>query len=170
MVALSLAAIQPISVSHLVMINGSSRLSSPFERLAPHALRTLAQAARIQDSVARERLIHSLVTNGDEAQLTVWAKLAAELREGEVVRVAPVLRQLLAAMSFKARRVSQPALVLYGDGDRMVAPRCSQHLARHLGASSGVHPHAGHDLSLEEPAWVVEQIAEWLRLLAATPR
>lgn len=169
MVALALAAIQPISVSHLVVINGSSRLSSPFERLAPHALRTLIQAARVADGVARERLIHSLVTNGDEAQLTTWATRAAQLREGEAVRVAPVIRQLLAALSFEARPVSQPTLVLYGGADRMVAPSCSQRLAHHLGASFAVHPTAGHDLPLEQPAWVVAQIAEWLRVSATPP-
>jgi pimeloyl-ACP methyl ester carboxylesterase len=52
-------------------------------------------------------------------------------------------------------------LVLCGRNDLLVNPRCSQRLARHLGATMVEHPSAGHDLPLDDPAWLLEKITKW---------
>jgi len=162
MVAMSLAGTLPVSVSHLVMINASSRLSQPFDRLLPSALGVLLRAARISDDVEREQLIHSLVTNGEPEQVLAWAERAAQLPRRGGPQLGQAVRQLVAALQFKARRVPQPTLVLSAQGDRMVAPGCSRRLANHLGAAHESHPTAGHDLPLEDPQWVIERMKRWL--------
>jgi alpha-beta hydrolase superfamily lysophospholipase len=59
-----------------------------------------------------------------------------------------------------------PVLVLNGAADRLVDPRCSRALAARWGAELHVHPHAGHDLPLDEPEWLVDRLVEWSTRLA----
>jgi pimeloyl-ACP methyl ester carboxylesterase len=54
-----------------------------------------------------------------------------------------------------------PALVLVGDGDRLVSPGCSRALASHLGVELRVHPTAGHDLSLDAGPWFAAEVARF---------
>lgn len=62
------------------------------------------------------------------------------------------------------RRVKQPALVVFGDGDRLVPPRLGARLAEHL-------PHAefvtlagvGHVPQFEAPEWTLELIESFVR-------
>ena len=56
---------------------------------------------------------------------------------------------------------SVPVLVLNGGGDRMVDPRCSQALAEGWSVPLRVNPDAGHDLTLDQGEWVLEQIGSW---------
>jgi pimeloyl-ACP methyl ester carboxylesterase len=58
--------------------------------------------------------------------------------------------------------VTAPVLVLHSAGDRMVAPSCSKRIAAALRARLAVHPSAGHDLTLDDPAWCAAQIDAWL--------
>jgi pimeloyl-ACP methyl ester carboxylesterase len=71
---------------------------------------------------------------------------------------------MIAAAGFRVDRCSSstPVLLLTSARDRMVDPQCSVKLARLLGARLEVHPRAGHDLSLDDPRWCVEQTRAWL--------
>jgi predicted alpha/beta hydrolase family esterase len=53
-------------------------------------------------------------------------------------------------------------LVLTSAADRMVDPSCSRALARQWGCALREHASAGHDLPLDDGAWVSEQVAQWL--------
>jgi hypothetical protein len=46
-------------------------------------------------------------------------------------------------------------------GDRLVDPECSRTLARAWQADFIEHPNAGHDLPLDDGAWVAQQIERW---------
>jgi len=59
-------------------------------------------------------------------------------------------------------RPRTPTLVLSGSGDRLVAPECSVALEQHLGAVHHRHPTAGHELTLDDPAWVIARVQVWL--------
>jgi hypothetical protein len=54
-------------------------------------------------------------------------------------------------------------LVLCSAADTLVDPDCSRRIAAALGASLAVHPSAGHDLPLDDGAWMAEQVALWQR-------
>jgi pimeloyl-ACP methyl ester carboxylesterase len=99
---------------------------------------------------------------------------AVVARWAEVARARPVsaknaVRLLLAANRFRLDRGAgqgsvaglPPALVLAGEGDRLVHPVCSRRLAQAIGAELQVHPRAGHDLPLDDPRWVLEAVAGW---------
>jgi predicted alpha/beta hydrolase family esterase len=48
--------------------------------------------------------------------------------------------------------------VLASRDDKMVSPKCSEDIARYYNANLIEHPSAGHDLTLDDPSWVTEQI------------
>jgi hypothetical protein len=55
-------------------------------------------------------------------------------------------------------------LVLSSAGDQLVDPRCSPRW-RARQVPHAAHPDAGHDLPLDDGAWVAGQVAGWLRQL-----
>jgi pimeloyl-ACP methyl ester carboxylesterase len=69
-------------------------------------------------------------------------------RRAHPVSRANALRQLLAAMRYRApRRVPPvPLLLLSGAADGLVHPACSAAVARAWRLPMAVHPDAGHDL------------------------
>lgn len=147
----------------LVAINTSvGGVCKPWERLRipalVHTLQTLAE----RDPVARELAILELTTSEHRNDHGLAERHAALHRERPIRRVN-VVRQMLAAASFRIDRVSTstPVLLLNAARDRMVDPRCSAKLARALGATLAVHPSAGHDLTLDDPRWCAEQTRAW---------
>ena len=77
---------------------------------------------------------------------------------------ANAVRQLWAAARFSTPREAPrlPLLVLVSAADGLVDPRCSQRLALAWGAELRTHPTAGHDLPLDDGAWVVREVGAWI--------
>lgn len=162
MVALAMAEQLPSRIERLVLINPSTRLSSPFERLRPGAFLTLLGGAFCRSAATRERIYYGLTTNAPRAEVELWSRRSAQLASESPARRRDVARQLLAASRFRAPRVSQPTLILSARGDRLVSPVCSEALASFLGAHHEQHPTAGHDLPLEAGDWIIDRIVDWL--------
>ena len=57
---------------------------------------------------------------------------------------------------------SVPCLILSSECDALVHPKSSEELAKAWNVSHSVHPTAGHDLSLDDPMWVIQQIQKFL--------
>lgn len=163
MVALSWALQFPQDVAGLALLSGSvGSLSPPWRRLRPGALRTFVQIARARSAGLREQLtlaITSANQGAQQAALPAWT-LAAEARP---VSRRTLARQLLAAQRFRplVKPLAIPTLVLAGARDALVHPSCSQRLAQALGSPIFVHPEAGHDVTLDEPAWVLDRLGAW---------
>ena len=51
-----------------------------------------------------------------------------------------------------------PTLFLTGGKDRLVHVSCSRQLARKYRAPLAVHPEAGHDITTDATAWVVDEL------------
>jgi pimeloyl-ACP methyl ester carboxylesterase len=162
MVALELCRRAPARFSHLVLVNSSSRLSPPWQRLLPAGMLLLSRSLATLDLLERERRIYELTLSERRAQADRFAARAALLAERAPARRRDVLRQLLAALAFTPPRVTQPVLVLSGRNDRLVSPACSAALATALGAPHNEHPSAGHDLPVDDGAWLAQQMARWL--------
>jgi pimeloyl-ACP methyl ester carboxylesterase len=176
MVAVDWAAQHPHELAGCVLINTSLRPFSPFhERLRPAnygALLGLAfgrQAAR-----EREATILRLTTRhptGGTAVLDDWTAI----REARPVSPANAVRQVLAAARYRApaRAPSVPLLVLASARDGLVNPRCSRRLAQQWSVEIAEHPSAGHDLPLDDGAWLAAQVGRWaaqsLRRASAAP-
>ncbi len=168
MIAMCLCEHYPSWFSHLVLVNSSSRLSPPLERLKPVAVLRLMRALRIEDSVQREAALYRLTTRLNHRLALEYATVSASIFDSNPIRVEPVLRQIVAAGAYQVPdELIQEILVMSSLGDEMVSPDCSRRLAMHWRSEHVQHPTAGHDLPLEEPVWVGEKIRAWLE---AAPR
>jgi len=169
MVAVDWAARHPGEIAGAVLINTSLRPLSPFyHRLKPANYRRLLTLAL---SAASDRdweaAILELTSRHAGAHETVLDDWLAYRRENPVT-VANALRQLFAAARYRVPSVKPdvPLLVLASLRDELVDSDCSQQLARQWRLPHAVHPDAGHDLPLDDGAWVVREIGRWLRTFA----
>ncbi len=168
MIALEWSRQHPEDLAGVVLVNSSAGgVSAPWRRLRPGAIWGLARAALAPDADARERRVFSFTSARPDRRAVVlprWTELA---RLRPVAR-ATAARHLLAAGRYRYRRpaegtISPPVLVLVSERDGMVSPACSLALAGRLGAPVRRHPTAGHDLPLDDPEWVITQLADWAR-------
>ena len=165
MVATAWAEAWPREVDACVLINTSFAAFNPLlQRLQPRAWPSLLRILLSPTALERERLVFALTSSlppeTHEPAIRAWA----ELRRSHPVALRNALRQLLASARYRAPwKAPVPTLVLFGAGDRLVDPRCSQEIARRWRCHRGVHPFAGHDLPLDDGPWVVDQVRRWRR-------
>jgi pimeloyl-ACP methyl ester carboxylesterase len=115
----------------------------------------------MRDALAREQSILSLVSNRPDIAAETTHHWAGIARDRHIAR-ATFARQLWAAATYRSRRPSLPTLVLGSLGDRLVHPVCSQAIAKRWRSDFRQHADSGHDLPLDDPAWVAAQICAWL--------
>jgi len=158
MVATAWCAMHPHEIDSAVLINTSMRPFSPaHHRLRPRAL--LRLALTWPDAVARERAILAVTSNATQLDVALAKRWAAYRRE-RPVSAANALRQLWAAARFVAPATPPHTrvLVLTSTHDMLVDTRCSLALAWAWQCSIESHPWAGHDLPLDDAAWVIERV------------
>jgi pimeloyl-ACP methyl ester carboxylesterase len=166
MVAVDWAAREPQALAGCVLINTSLRLFSPwYRRLRPSSYADLVRVAlRPMDAPAAEAVILRLTSRNAAAAASVLPAWAA-LRRTQPVSRSNLLRQLMAASRFQpsTERPAVPLLMLSSDADALVDPDCSGAVAARWDAELAKHPSAGHDLTLDDGPWVVDEISRWLR-------
>ncbi|MFB2705918.1 alpha/beta fold hydrolase [Marinobacter shengliensis] len=153
---------EPGELQHLVLINTSSGFSPPWRRMRPATWpRVLRMLAR-RELFHRERDILRLTSNR-EVPLSL-CKAWYSIQRQRPVSFRNTIRQLTAAARYKpqARAPMADALLLASKGDRIVHWQCSAELERRWCWTLKLHSDAGHDLPLDEPAWVIKQIKSWL--------
>ena len=170
MVATEWARSAPEDIGGCVLVNTSFRPYSPFfHRLRPRNYAALLGLALLPRSPGRiERTIWRLTSHAPEpptAVIDAW--VAARARHP--VSATNALRQLLAAARYRAPAVAPHPhiLLLASQNDRLVNSRCSQAIAHGWQCDLALHPQAGHDLPLDAPQWVLEQVQQWLCRVAA---
>ncbi|HKO92974.1 MAG TPA: alpha/beta hydrolase [Polyangiaceae bacterium] len=162
MVALELCWLLPHRFARAVIINASSRLSAPSSRLARSALAGLGKVLMAADALERETRLLELTSELPFAELRRHARRSVDSGCTERVRGSALLGQLCAAVRFvppPPGSVSTALCFLGSQRDRLVNHRCSRDLALRYGAPYREHPWAGHDLPLDDPDWVCQQIA-----------
>lgn len=166
MVATEWARVARAEVAGCVLINTSLRPFSPFyHRLRPRNYAALLRLALGPGSPEQvEQVVLRLTSNcaPDRQQVVpAWAAL----RMQRPVSAANALRQLAAAARYRAPDVAPAArmLLLASRQDGLVrSSHCSQAIASAWQVPVVFHPWAGHDLPLDDPHWVVEQVGSWL--------
>ncbi len=163
MVAVAWDDAHPQEVVAQVLINTSMRPLSPFyQRLKPGNYLTLLGLALGGTTPEQwERAVWRMTSNHPtENVLPAWVSL----RQHHPVSRQNALRQLLAASRFRApaTRPIAATLVLTSAQDHLVSPECSIALARRWQCELQVHPTAGHDLPLDDGAWVAQRVQTWL--------
>lgn len=163
MVALDWMARFPEDIAGGVILSSSAGGLGPLlGRCRPGGAVGLVRAALARSVERRERVVFALTSQRPElapAALPQWVGLAQQ----HPVRLASAARLLTAASRFRLPPAESwpELLVLAGQGDRLVDPRCSRALAQAVGGVFQEHPAAGHDLPLDAPDWVIERVADW---------
>lgn len=167
MVAVAWSERHPDELEKMVLINTSMAPYNHFyQRLRPANYVALFRLLLFGTAVRREQLILQLTSSlksrsvHKQGILDQWESYA---REYPVSR-ANILRQLGAAARFRASpsAPSVPVLLLAGQQDRLVSVKCSLTLELHWHCAIVLHPTAGHDLSLDDGAWIARQVVAWL--------
>jgi len=165
MVATEWAYRFPEEIAGCALVNTSFKAFSPFyRRLRPcNYLALLKLVLLTNDAGDAEREILRLTSNAlgkREEIIASWV----ETRRLRPVKSANALRQLLAAVRYRARAEppAAPLLILSSMHDGLVHVECSLAIASSWSCALAVHPSAGHDIALDDPAWVVEQVGRWL--------
>lgn len=171
MVAAEWAHQAPQEIAGCVLINTSVRPFSPVHhRLRPQNWPTLLRHLLLPSTPRElEATVLRLTSNPPPRQTDVLDRWVA-VRRARPVRAANALRQLLAAARYRAPRQPPPVplLLLASRQDRLVDSRCSAALARAWNCPLAWHPEAGHDLPLDDPAWVTSSVRVWRTRIAQT--
>jgi len=168
MVAVVWNELYPAELEKMVLINTSLSPYNPFyQRLRPEKYPALISHLLFGSIAQRESLILRLTSNlknRSEHRQAIMDQWTAYAQEYPVTR-ANILRQLRAAASYIAAPAapSSPVLLLAGQQDQLVNVKCSITLARRWHCPVRIHPTAGHDLPLDDGAWVTQQVKAWMK-------
>lgn len=163
MAALEWCAREPCDFERLVLVNSSARSwDDPWRRLRPRAQTHLLAVLLLGWSPrVYERIVMSMVSNARRDDGELLDRFTRWRAEGGA-SLASTLAQFWAAARFRCPpRPSAASLVLCSARDGMVHPLCSHRLAETLGAALREHPTAGHELTLDDPEWAAQSVAEW---------
>jgi len=174
-VAMSLGAMVTVAWMHAhpqelkraVLINTSLRPHSPFwHRLQPRQYATAARLIFTRPSPLQweQAVLRMTCQHPPDADQTLQHWLA--LRAQHPVGLGNGLKQLWAATQYRAPNPAPaqvPTLLLHAAKDQLVNPNCTRTLAERWHWPVACHPTAGHDLPLDDGAWVARQITHWLQ-------
>lgn len=163
MVALDWAARYPMDFQAAVVINTSSKDSGPlWQRLTVFGWwKILEGFAKRKDPIEREKAVLEMVSNLKKQDVAIIEKMA-QIAHDRPIELKNVSRQLLASSNFMApNSIKIPLLMLASLKDNMVDVRCTKLLSERLGAQAKYHPEAGHELPLDDPHWVLEQLMDF---------
>jgi pimeloyl-ACP methyl ester carboxylesterase len=162
MLALEWLKLYPEDFSMGVIINSSaSDICRVSERISKMGIYTIVRYLFSNTRKDKERQILNLTSNVhalNEMILQSWIQLEDQY---PIKRLA-VLKQLLVSGFFKAPSdLGVPLLFLGALNDRLVQSNCTLKLAEFYKSEVFLHPTAGHDLPLDAPEWVIQQILEF---------
>ncbi|MDG5501453.1 alpha/beta hydrolase [Marinobacter sp. BGYM27] len=149
-------------IQRLILINTSSGFNPPWHRMRPVVWPTLLHLLLLRDIREREAQVLALTSNRQVNPGTVQGWYS--IQKQRPVSPANAFRQLSAAARFRpaSSRPLPDALLLASKGDRIVDWRCSATLEKRWQWPLRLHPDAGHDLPLDDPEWVVQQLQTYL--------
>jgi pimeloyl-ACP methyl ester carboxylesterase len=156
----------PKEIDAMVFMNTSFKNFSPIHhRIKLNKLITLIRVL-LSSAQQQEQIILQLTSQyhkEDQQILQQWVDYARQ----QPITSTNALRQLYAASCFSAPK--QPPinniLLLTSQQDQLVDPTCSTAIAQQWQCAIHYHPHAGHDLPLDDSLWVCQQVTTWLHNL-----
>lgn len=164
MVALEWLRQKPDDLCGAVLINTSSKALSPaIHRMRWQVWNNVLKLIAMQSPREREKALAELVINSVASQdkaAPLWTRLAVE----HPIRYINFFNQLVAAGRYSQLPTQHqvPVLLLTALGDRLVDPSCSILMHEKTGWPIEKHPWGGHDLTWDDPEWVLNHIQTWL--------
>lgn len=149
----------PEDIGTLVLINSSAgNLSLPHHRFSTKAMRMVLNLFFKEDYEEREAAILKITTailNPDQNLIKCYASYSAETP----MKRATFLKQMFAASRFKIpKELKCQLLILASKRDQLANYKCSVAISKHFERKVILHQTAGHDLPLDDPKWIIEQI------------
>lgn len=164
MVTAQWAHTAPQELAGAVLINTSFRPFNPiYQRLRPRIYGRLLRMLLLHPSdETLERAVLQMTSNRANQHPDALANWIA-IRQRHPVRAGNALRQLVAAARFRASSQAPqcPVLLLGSERDGLVNVQCTRAIALHWESPMALHPDAGHDLPLDDPEWVIQQVQRW---------
>jgi pimeloyl-ACP methyl ester carboxylesterase len=162
MIALKWAEMYPDQVRRVICINTSSRGISPFyQRLKPANYINIIKAL-LSGPEKKESIIYSMVSNKPFSQQVIddWVLL------GKLYPTTTMnfLRQLFAAIKFKAKRPNNEILFISSLEDSLVSNSATQSLAQAWDMPIIYNHGDGHDIPLDNPEWLAYKVIRYLKL------
>lgn len=152
-------------VKGCVLMNVSLGKFSPFyRRMRPRSYLPLLRLVLLtQNPADAERIILQLTSNQAAQRMQViddWV----QARIKHPVSRTNALRQVVAALRYRVRSGAPDTdvLILSSKQDRLVHVNCSLAIASRWKCPVQLHPIAGHDLTLDDPSWVIRKVQQWL--------
>jgi pimeloyl-ACP methyl ester carboxylesterase len=180
MIGLKWAENFPEDFAGVVAINSSCGSSSIRARLKPQTQLAIAKLMwhEVKEKIAsyrsehyrqpklekikeRESIILRLTSHRSEAEVEERAQEFAEFAQQNPISLANFCRQLFLSSRFRPNTIQIPVLILASAKDQICDFTCSEELARLYLAFFQLHPSAGHDLPIDDPAWVMQQLSDW---------
>src|SRR3989338_10809274 len=163
MVGLQWLHLHPTDFRSAVFVNTSLRGLSPlFHRLKPRVYMRMLRAI-FTKSIEREKIILEITSSSPQFHPEL-AERWAEIQALRPVSRGNAFRQLWEAATFHppALKPDTKIMLLNGAGDQLVSQLCSERIASHWQIPLRTHPSAGHDLPLDAPDWMLEQLKQLL--------
>ncbi len=150
----------PDDFKSAVLVNTSLKGVCPFyQRMLPKNYGTILRMMFSKDLLFREKNILRM-TSQRAKQFPQLPQHWADLQKKRPVSLKNAISQIFAAATFQppAEKPRTKILLLNSARDELVAPSCSEKIAKYWNVPLKTNPHAGHDITLDEPEWVLEQL------------
>lgn len=166
MIGLNWAYRYPQEINKLVCINTSSANSSYFyERLLPKNYFKILIALSVNVK-ARETIIYSMVSSKHISNkqkshdvINNWVAINNKYP----MKKRNFFYQLLAALSFHIEKPSCELLFISSKSDKLVSYKATKALAKKWQSSLIINENDGHDIALDNPNWLCQQLINWLK-------
>lgn len=149
---------EDISKAYLVCTSSASDAKF-YERFrAINLVKSVNLLRAKNDDELWERTILSMVANSHERKEEELPALR-EVTRNYPQKTTNTLRQLFAASKYSFPAQAPGDVKLIGSyGDKLVAPECTLTIAQKWGLEAVMHPWAGHDIAIDDPHWLIEQL------------
>ncbi len=153
----------PDEINKAIIINSSHAGLSPLtKRMRPLSILKLALTL-FQPTSLKESSIYSLTSNNpiNKGLLNHWMVEAKK----HPVSLINAYRQAQAARRFKTQLNfhAEKLLILASENDRLVNVDCSKSIAKSSQSNIKFHNTAGHEVTLDDPLWVINQAKEFIK-------
>ena len=164
MIATRWAQLYPDEISHLVVGNSSSKLSPFYKRLRPQNYLRILKLLTNTDAEHIERFIFEVTTTAKE-KWPIYLPENIDFHKKHPTQIKNFITQLrLAGMTDFRDVPKMQKLVLVSRNDTLVDSSCSEIIANKWNCPIRYNDTAGHDLSFDDPNWIVNTVAaEYLR-------
>ncbi|WP_413584595.1 alpha/beta fold hydrolase [Bdellovibrio sp. HCB274] len=149
---------QEVEKAHLICTSSASTSAFYQRYQLRNYLPTLRLFFAAKDPELYEQTVLAMTTNDFARRQAELPGLVEYSRKYPELR-GNVVRQLLAASRFQVPKNLPKSVNLLGSfGDGLVSPHCTLQLGKLWGVEPKMHDAAGHDLPIDDPQWVLEQL------------